>query len=458
MTLELKINAGAWTAIESLGWQCGPLRRVNLGVDTISLTKQLDDVTEAVGIAYGDTIRLRLNGTTIFRGTAQAPGYSGSEEAQVVTVEVFGPWWDMQRICYTRYFPTVSAGLPPNLGSTFTLTPGPGVEIWDGTAWIPAVSSTYKFARQANLALTPPEVDISAYLSARGLILDPELAPGFADYRTVKEEIRALAEYLDRSFSHRSATPPFALDYDDLEDGIGTDAAPRFRTFQDRSVADLIRDLLAARPDVSGWFDYSVDPPAFHLAAASLQAEETLTPGEAPLATWDLKPRPDLKPTGVILLYTYEPSAVNADRGFALAYTVDKYPATVIPTDPGVLVHSIPPSDPLIVQTGVAQTYYEALATVRAEGTVILRWLTADLDGAGWRPGKKLAFAGWTALADVEALIQGTSWDLSTGTVTLNVGIPRVMDCQTFRDLRGWLVGSVSGWPFSFNFLVPAPA
>lgn len=456
MTLELKINAGAWTAIESLGWQCGPLRRVNLGVDTISLSKVLGSVNESLGIAYGDTIRLRLDGTTIFRGTAQAPTYTGNEETLTASIEVFGPWWDMQRICYTRYFPTVDTGLPPNLGSTLTVAGG--AEIWDGTAWVIATDTTYKFARQANFSASPKEIDVSAWLSARGLILDPELAPGFADYRTVKEEVRALAEYLDRSYSHRSASPPFALDYDDLEDGIGTDAAPRFRTFQDRSVADLLRDLVSARPDVSGWFDYSVDPPAFHLAAASLQTEEPLTPGEAPLAAWDLRPRPDLKPTGVILLYTYEPSAFNADRGFALAYTVDKYPATVIPTDPGVLVHSIPPSDPLIVQTGVAQTYYEALADVRAEGTVILRGFSADLDAAGWRPGKKIVLDGFAALADVECLIQSTSWDLSTGNVTLNVGIPRVMDCQTFRDLRGWLVGSVSGWPFSFNYLVPAPA
>jgi hypothetical protein len=457
MTLEIKINSGSWASVETDGWQVSPLRRNSLAPDEVTLTRVKASFDEAAGIAYGDTVRLRLDGTVIFQGTAMAPQTAANDQSITVSVQVLGPWWHLTRLHYVRYSPWVDEGMPPTLGSTLTIS-GPG-DYWNGTAWVPIPPGglTYKWARQVNTGATPVELDLGTVLSSRGLILDPDYSLGVR-YRTIKEDLRTLGRYALASYTHRAATAPFAIDLDDLEDGVGTDAAPRFRTWQDRSVADLMKDLLAARPDVVSWWDYSVDPPAFRVAGSSVQDTVSLTAGTAPLAGWSLTPRPDLKPVGVIVGYTFAPFTDNASRGYAPNAYLDKYPATTLHTDPGVLIFSIPPDASTVIQSGVAQAYYDALSTLRGEGSIQLAGFDTDLDCAAWRPGKKLSgISGVPELTGVELIIQSTTWDLQGRTVSVQVGLPRQLDLDTIRDLRGWLTMSAGGWPWDFQHILPAP-
>jgi hypothetical protein len=299
-------------------------------------------------------------------------------------------------------------------------------------------------------------VDVSRYLSTRGLLFDPDRTVGVS-YRTVISEVLSLLEYFSASYVSRGEPSPLSYSSGGITTALGSAASPRFRTFSDRSVASLLTDALAAKPDAATWFDYTTTPPTLHIEAASEMDAETLTLGTAPLSGAAITPRPDLVPSGIIVRWEYNPVTSWLGRGYAHPLTIDAAPTTALPHDVGVIVHSIPYETPLMITTGTAAAMLASISQLRGSGSVSLSGFDVDLDAAAWRPALALTIAGSAVLAGVELLVQSSSWDIYGGSVELAVGYPQPLDFQSARDLRGWLTLTVQGWPFtSTRLLAPS--
>lgn len=442
--IELKINGGDWLTAESLGLSVGTLTRRSLAPDELPISGQLATPGAALPLAYQDALSLRVNGTVVFSGECQPPRMMVTESGAAFSLSVLGPWHQLTRVLYTRSQPRTEGGsltsLPPTLGSTFVLE---GI--------------TYKWARDDNAGTTPIEVSIPRFLSTRGLLCDPDYTSGTL-YRTMTMEIVSLLTYFAASYTRRGASCPITFSGAGITAALGTTATPRFRTFHDRTVGALIADLCAARPDAASWFDYSTTPPTLHLATAAAMDASTLTVGTPPLAGCDLSARPDLVPPGVMVRWEYEPATGWESRGYAHPHTVDRSPATIMPHEPGMVVHSIPWEDPLLVTPGLAASLMTASSTLRGSGSIELAGFDADLDAAAFRPGLSLTVAGLPLMAGVPLLTQDVAWDIQARAVSVSVGFPQALDLQGARDLRGWLSLTVQGWPWSYTQLVPPPA
>lgn len=444
LIIEVKVNAGSWVSAESLGLSVGTRTLRSFAPDELTFTCQLEAYDSTPPVEYEDALSLRVNGTVVFSGEVQAPSMAVSETGAALSVRVLGPWHQMLKVLFTRTQPRTEGAtltrLPPTLGSTFVLS---GV--------------TYKWAREDDAGAVPIEVSIPRFVSTHGLLFDPDRTSGVT-YRTMLSEVLSLLEYYAASYTRRGATCPIQYSSAGITADLGGAATPRFRTFHDRSVGSLLADVCAAKPDCATWFDYTTTPPTLHMAASAAMDAETLTIGTAPLSGCDVTPRPDLQPAGVMVRWEYEPEVDWQSRGYAHPHTIDRSPADIMPHEPGVLVHSIAYEEPLIITTGLAASLMASIGVLRGSGSLALAGCDEELDAAAWRPGLALDVAGAPLLSGVSLLSQETVWDIMGRSVSVTVGYPEPLDLQAARDLRGWLVLTLQGWPWSYTALLAPPS
>lgn len=352
--------------------------------------------------------------------------------------------------------------LPPVLGDTFIVGPGDGVEIWNPSteAWeTPVGPTTYKWAREDDFGASPIELDLARYTGTRGLICDPDWNSAQI-YRTVQTEVRELLDYVTQTRARLAVgdrpdlTPAFAVDLDGIETGLGATAAPKYRTWQDQKVGQLLTAVLALKPDVSAWFDYTQETPELFMRVASLETEVELTRGQEPLMTLDATPRTELLPAGIVIRWEY-PDATPYDwRGYKIPAHTDKSPATVLPHEPGVITHTLDfVNDVATFKPDIAASLMESLGTLRASGSMTLGRMSLQ-EALAMRPGLCFRVPDDAMLADSQLLVQETTWNATTNQVQCALGYPRALDLQTTLDLRGYLTFTLQG---SLTFLIPPP-
>lgn len=462
MSIQISINDAAPVDCAEAGWSWETMARRNMAADVATL-RRVRAAREAVEIPAGAKVVLWIDDVRAFTGTAQPAQISNAEGGHRVTVAVHGPWWHLTQLTFCRADLHPEGGvyvqLPPEEGAIFTVPgSGPGVEIWDGDSWEPAPASyTYKWMRQRNLAASPPELDIADYVGARGLICDPDwLASPI--YRTLYAATGELLTYVLAVHERLGLSAPFQVDLDQLETDLGSPATPRYRTFQDQRVASVLTALMACKPDVATWFEYDQEVPVLRMRSASLDAEQSLEPGVAPLMRVNATPKPELRPSGIVIRWEDGVILPSAWRGYRKAYYVDKYPATTLPHEPGVATYTLDYiGDIATFKPALAQSLMESMNVLRATGSMSLTY--PDRQAAGViRPGLIYRLSGDPALEAAQLLVQDTTWNISSGQVDCSLGYPRQLDLQTINDLKGWLTWSFTGVFGTVTNLIPPPA
>lgn len=459
----MQINGGAVMNCVDAGWSVESLTRRNQQPDVLTLARHLNAARTTAMILLDDRLQFFMDGRPFFAGTAQAPSFRIGESAREASVQILGPWFDLQKLTFVRTPPRLVSSnyvyLPQVEGDTFVTTFGDGVQVWNGTAWVtPTTGTHFVWAREDDFtgtgtALDPWYLDIARYTSARGLLHDPDWDhPPY--YRTTQAEILSLVSYALDIHDNLGLDAPFAADLGTLTASLGASATPRFRTFQDRRVADLISEALAPKPDAAVWFDYSTIPPTLQMAVAG--AETTLTPGAAPLRSLDARPMSGAKPVGIVVKWEYTDAAVWQYRGWKLTALFDKYPADVLMHDPGVLTVTVDYDGPAAFRPEMAEALYNSLATLRATGSLVLCGMK-PVESAAIRPGLTYRLAGDDQLSQVQLLVQDPTWNIRANTVSCSLGYPRSLDLQQLMDLRGWAIVTRDGWAGSSSYIVPSP-
>lgn len=355
-----------------------------------------------------------------------------------------------------------STQLPPQVGELYTV-PG-GFTIWNPTtgAWETATDTTYKWARETDAGASPVELDIARYTGTRGLMHDPNWYDS-PIYRTVAKEVREVLNFFIESREGLAAadrpdlTPAFSVDLDGIETGLGPNASPKFKTWQDAKCGPLLNTLLAVKPDVASWFDYSQPIPELRMRVASLETEKAISTGNFPLLDINATPRPDMQPTGAVIRWENPTDGPWSYRGYRVPAHVDKFPADVLPYEPGVITHTIDyPEDISSFKPELAESLMDSLGTLRATGSMTLGSLTTA-EAIALRPGLTYRLTGDRNLAESQLLIQETTWNFLRAEVQCTLGYPRALDLQALGDLQGWLFSAVNGLGATRSSLVPPP-
>ena len=84
--------------------------------------------------------------------------------------------------------------------------------------------------------------------------------------------------------------------------------APTCSEVQDQMCGEIIRSALKWNPDAVSWFDYTVYPPALHIASQSALSAKSVALADAPSGSVSITPRYDLQCSGVTIIY----EAVNS--------------------------------------------------------------------------------------------------------------------------------------------------
>jgi hypothetical protein len=353
--------------------------------------------------------------------------------------------------------------LPPRIGDTYTVPSGSGISIWNPATEefeTPSPSTTYKWARADNAGATPIEVDIARYCGTRGLLCDPNWGEP-PIYRTVFEEIKELLNYSQFVPDRLGLEQPLTCDFAQMETDLGANATPKYRTWQDAKVSSLISQLLAVKPDVATWFDYSSSVPALRMRSAAVETEQTLRLGQAPLMSISATPRPELAPAGMVIRWEFSEDNNKPWfwRGYRVPAHVDKSPADVLPHEAGVVTQTLEYVPELGVEglgsyrPTLAAALMQSLGPVRASGSMVLRPATAG-EALGIRPGLTYRLTD-PMLSACQLLVQETTWTPASNQVQCSLGYPRSLDLQTISDLRGWLVRVFSGSYGNYAAILP---
>ena len=347
--------------------------------------------------------------------------------------------------------------LPPTEGQTYTLVTGDGIQLWNPVteAWYtPTSGTTYRWSLEDDADASPIRVDIARYCGTRGLLCDPNWAAA-PIYRTVFAEIVELLDYGRRVPLLFGEPAPYTFDAASLEVDMGSAASPKFRTFQDQRVAALVASLLAVKPDVAVWFDYSAETPQIRMRSAAMETEQRLTLGGLPLKQVSATPRPELQPSGVVIRWEIPTDATWPWRGYRRPAWIDKSPSTIMPHSLGVVTHTLDYiADVAQFKPQLAASLMESLGTLRATGSMTLQF-TDPAEAIAIRPGLTYRLTGDPMLSACQLLVQDTTWNVVAGQVQCGLGYPRALDLQTINDLKGWISRVYFGVT---NALIPVPA
>jgi len=123
---------------------------------------------------------------------------------------------------------------------------------------------------------------------------------------------------------------------------IGTITLPLIvAPFECRDVmcSEALRMLLRRVPDAVGWWNYTVNPPALNIRRRSdLTAVEQVMFGENGLEDWNIKARPDLQPSCVVLKYEITNTVDGVEQ---TDLVIDAAPEGSLGDEIGALVQTI---------------------------------------------------------------------------------------------------------------------
>lgn len=326
----------------------------------------VDRAMEA-GFNYGDAVTLTRDGVTVFLGKVGSPPDTGSETADSQTVEVRDFWGDLERTMFVQETEDLE-----EMGVDYA-------EI-QARQWL-------EFVDGEDSRITGQE--------------RLELVLSVAAEAGVAVQAGESLEILTAKYSPNPEP-------------------------QNRYCSDVIREIMEPFPDVCLWVDYTTTPPTMHARQRGDEAATTTYAiGTPPLAGYEMRPRHDLAPAGVVIKWTrrqsgnvqweYYPEEGTSPEGLGVLNLSQDYTGVFWP--------------------GYAQRWYEALNELIWEGGVTL--LAVDCDWGkkpGWAVNLTGAKEAWETAA---ALVQKVSRDVFSGRTSLNFGMAQHLDETSLGEVRG---------------------
>lgn len=314
-------------------------RRIALARGTVDLNFGRSDLLTSLPFDPDESLLIAADGAPYFRGRviAEKRGAYGSTEAAVITLA--DPWWYLEKIIYMQFIGVVA---DPN-SNPVPADPG-GLQTSD-------------FVTVAKLSsyVVVGENPAGSLIDGRGNI------------------VAALNYAISRG-------APIQL---------GTIDAGRLipvEEVRDLTCAEMIIKVLRWMPEMSAWWDYSVNPPALNIRSRANRTLLSLDVSDKEIRKAELNPRHDLILTGVLVNYlrrhqrtnfeflTLDPeSAGPTPIGIgALDVTIELY-GSYIYQGPAGVGGVLPP--PVIIPqeaapAGLALGLYNAYKDLSFEGTV----------------------------------------------------------------------------------------
>ena len=368
-TWKLSINGAAAVTIGSLGLSRPVITRRNLDTSELTLTAPLSNLNAAAVLAYGNSVALYRDAVVWFRGTVTAVPQVGSSPELRRTYVVSDAWWKLGRIVYQQPYVLKKADFSAFTGSLSTRV------ILGQDAW------------GRKLTVNQQIANISAY------------ALHHASGAYVLSTLSAMP------------TPPLA-------------------EARDITCAEAIRRMVALVPDCVGSFDYSSNPPVFHLRRrTSLGTVSIDLDNEQVKEVGSLVAREDFKPRGVIFTFL----TTEQDPADGRQYVRETRQTAGITTGEGVITATIQLAAGEEVPTGLATEYYNALNFTPWQGSITLKERECSrLVELGDRLN---LLNGATAWASMGAVVQSTTEVLQAGETTIELGPPDHLAPQDFVEL-----------------------
>lgn len=451
--IEIKVNAGAWQNVETLGLQVSELSRRNMAVDEVTLTKVIGDSSERLGIGHNNTVTIRIDGVNIMQGLAQAPTRQFGAGNASRSVRILGGWHHLSRVLFHR-----SISLNGITGGVFDgalvqgsrITGFSGLKLWIDGAFVDATpGEEYEFTNRVDWASTPKKVDISGYVTTAGALF-PRFKIGSSVVLTslFSQVYQSLLIWRAGFLAFTKQPPLIIPDGDELNKALNVPYTvfPRQQNIADVTCDRVLQNMLTIVPRCSTWVDYATETPELHLTPLEDMPVSEITPSL--IVDGNLSVRHDLVPKGVVVQYEKpKPTgdALMLARGHADKLRVDKWPLTIQTNMPEIITLTVPhPGEVEPVALNLARSVYEQLTPARLAGVVVLGPLDA-VRASQWRPGRAIAVSADPELEGYTGIIQEAVWNPASHTVRLSVGYPQPAAISTLRDLQSYLIESLSG-------------
>lgn len=418
LNFTISINGAAAVSLESLALGLQSLELSNMQTDQVTLAWTRDGLDEICPLAELDDVEVYLNGGRIFVGRVRL----GAVRRDGCMVYVRGPWSHLDE--FIAHEKTSGGVGLLRVGDTVTQSVGDGFAVWNGATWV-VVDGDIEWTVGYATVYDPgnPNVgtlNVNRYCTSRFWLFTQETLP----HLSLQGQVTKLLLYID----HIADVPMFDVGAIDLGALIG----PKARTVQDISVAEAMRQTLAAKPDAAVWWDYGGSGlPEIRMRVASAETPLVLTIGEQVLTDYDLTPVEDLKVAGVVIRVELEASE---STGRGRPYSMEAYPAGATASyERRVMVQTI--TEEGSPGAGLAQALYDSLNVDRVRGSLTI----LDPDWSlGLRPGMVITLEGDAMLEGYEVWVQSVRWSPETGLASLTVGYPDHLQLQELADLRAF--------------------
>ena len=359
-------TVAAATDIATLGIEGLVRHRRSLGTDELSFCASGANIDSTALFAYGDEVVLtRTEGTgspvTWFRGRCIQVPRTAKGLAEDLHYVIAGAWWYFENLVFQQIWP-----LDPAANSHLTSP------------------ATYRRA-----------IVIAGLASSTGL------------RQNTKAFLQDVLDWLIGSGT--SAVTQYTAG--DLPAGFDVP----FMRLDAPTCAEAIKLICRWMPDAVSWFDYTTNPPTFHLVRRSTSDASNLA--LTALTEIDLTPRQELQLEKLIIQYV----TLNDDGMVVLHEDKDPAGSGTTGREWGGAVITIN-NNYLPMPTGLAATYRAGLSTLQYSGRLVSE--EAECNGT-IAPGQVInVTGGLTAWATMNAHVVETVEEIDAGRTTITVGPP----------------------------------
>jgi hypothetical protein len=379
------IKGGREQSLANWGISLPVLTRRSFEKDEFEFTIRRQDCLSAADFAYDDQVELRQDGVTRFIGKIRGDRTKGEPTMESVAFTCANFFDDLECLVYQQNRKVVAGDF---------------------------VSKTDVPTTQVTLFRNPLYNDITKSWA----------------HWTTNEQIQALIDFA------RTAGVSCGRVV------AGDAVQPPWSEARDITVAAALRRCQLWVPDSGSWVDYSAAPPALNVDRRAVMdtASIDLT-GATQVLQFDCRPRNDLVPRGVVLIFQTAESN-SADGSLYSRFTTSVAGATVGPRvliqtlDLTALENEIGPylSVPVGGTKYLAQDYFDSLQTVHFDGLLTLKH--AECPGT-WHPGQLVTFLNGRPEWEAGAVLQEVDENFTTGVTKLRFGAPSSMAAADFLTL-----------------------
>jgi hypothetical protein len=369
---------GVQQSLQGWGITRAVLRLISLATDTFTFEIAVQDIFSDPFFSFGDQINLYQDGVRIFSGQITKLPIAGTPNQETQSYTASGPWYYLSRVVYMQ-----------------------SRLVYNGDIVTPETTT----------------VDSSRVMMFMGASVAAAVHNGLLIYQAINFAITRFHVPIQFGDTDLTLQPPM-------------------QEVRDSTCADIIIYSAKWTPDAVGWFDYSVDPPAFYCKRRASLSPVTIDPKNETsslVQSFKITPRPDLQVVGV--LFTFEQTIIVNDvqkvalnsQGAGDITSIDTITHTFTLQGATDKVQESPPP-------GLALGFYNATKTLQWEGEIN----TVEEECSFIvRPGNALLFPSNcpTRYQTMNALVQQCEYELVTGESSFSFGPPTQLGPQDFAAL-----------------------